>query len=341
MVAVMARKLRIQFEGAIYHVTIRGVDRRPIFGDDADRGRFVQRMGEAVEEYGVRLYLFCFMPNHVHLLCETPRANLSAFMHKLQTAYTVYFNLRHRRTGHLMQGRFGAKPVSGDEYLLKLSRYIHLNPVFARAARNLPLEERIRILRAFPWSSYRGYAGLAPPYDCIDEAPILAQTGMSAKTQRRAYRSFVEGGIAETDEAFQAQIKSARWGIGDEAFQSHVRHLHAAQARRARRIEDVSFRRMEPTAGATAVLDATANAFGIEREALRHRQYDCTARTAAAFLLGRYAGMTQRDIATLLRMGSGSAVCRQLQRLRERLTRDADLNAQIERIRSVLATGIK
>lgn len=110
----IARKLRVQYEGAISHVTVRGVERRRIFDDDADRERFLNRLGEAVAEYGVRLYLFCCMRNHAHVVCETPRANLSAFMLKLQTAYTVYYNLRHRRAGHLMQGRFGAEPVAGD-----------------------------------------------------------------------------------------------------------------------------------------------------------------------------------------------------------------------------------
>ncbi|MFO7535147.1 MAG: transposase, partial [Kiritimatiellia bacterium] len=90
----MARKLRVQFEGAIYHVRLRGVDRRKLFDDDDERARFLKRLAEAVEEYGVRLYLFCLMTNHVHLLVETPKANLSVFMHKLQTAYTVYYNLR-------------------------------------------------------------------------------------------------------------------------------------------------------------------------------------------------------------------------------------------------------
>jgi putative transposase len=135
----MARKLRVQYEGAIYHVTMRGVERRPIFKDDEDRERFLKRLGEAVEEFGLRLYLFSLLQNHIHLLVETPQANLSAFMHKLQTAYTVYYNLRHRRAGHLMQGRFGAEPVQGDTHLLKLTRYIHLNPVFVGRMRKEPL----------------------------------------------------------------------------------------------------------------------------------------------------------------------------------------------------------
>ena len=86
------------------------------------------------------------MQNQVHLVCQRPRANLSAFMHALQRAYTVYYNRRHGRAGHLMQGRYGARPVAGEEYLLKLSRYVHLNPVFVRGCKGLPVEERVRRL---------------------------------------------------------------------------------------------------------------------------------------------------------------------------------------------------
>ena len=328
----MARKLRVQFEGAIYHVTIRGVERRRIFGDDADRERFLTRLGDAVEEYGVRLYLFACMRNHAHLLCETPQANLSAFMHKLQTAYTVYYNLRHRRSGHLMQGRFGAEPVAGDEYLLKLSRYIHLNPVFVRGIKNLPLEDKIRRLRAYRWSSYRGYVGLAEPYAFVDEGPILTLTEARVKRQRRAYRLFVEAGVAETDDEFRKLLKTSRWGIGDEVFQARVRDLHTDRSLEARRWEDVSFRRVEPTLSAACVLEAVSDVFGVDPASLRRRQYDCVARAVAAFMLGRYAGMNQRDIGVFLGMGTGSAVCRQLGRLRERLKDDAELRAQIDRI---------
>ena len=335
----MARKLRVEFEGAIYHVTMRGVERRRIFWDDADRGRFVKRMGEAADEYGVRVYLFACMLNHTHILCETPQANLSAFMHKLQTAYTVYYNLRHRRVGHLMQGRFGAQLVSGDEYLLKLSRYIHLNPVFVRGNKALPPEERVRRLRDYRWSSYRGYAGLDEPYAFIDEAPILAQTGASAKRERQAYRRYVEAGIVESDEEFQTLLKTSRWGIGDEVFQTQVRARHTERTQSARRREDVSFRRVNPVATAAMVLDAVAREFGVEPAALQRRQYDCVARAAAALLLGRYAGMNQRDSAGLLGMGSGSAVCRHLQRLRDRQVHDVALTERIARAARAIAAA--
>ena len=124
------RLLRVEYPGAIYHVTIRGNNRRVLFLDDEDRGRFLERLGEYREEYAVRVYAFCLMTNHVHLVVETPNANLGRFLHRLQTAYTTYFNLRHGQSGHLTEGRYGAKAVEGDEYLLKLARYVQLNPVF-------------------------------------------------------------------------------------------------------------------------------------------------------------------------------------------------------------------
>jgi hypothetical protein len=243
-------------------------------------------------------------------------------MHKLQTAYTVYYNLRHRRVGHLMQGRFGAEPVQGDTYLLKLSRYIHLNPVFVGTMKKEPPEVRREYLRRYPWSSYRGYAGLGRPYDFVAEAPLLALTQVPAQKGRLAYRRFVETGIAETDAEFLELLKDSPWGIGDSEFQNRIRDLHTDQVEQVRRKEDVSFRRVVPTMSATAVLAAVAKEFGLEPAALRRRQYDCAARAVAAFMLGRHAGMNQRDIAAFLGMGSGSAVCRQLQRLRERISDD-------------------
>ena len=116
----MARQLRVEYPGAIYHVTCRMVGNRKdeetfLFKDDADRERFLDRLGERVEQFHIRLYLFVLMTNHFHLVFETPEANCSKFMQSLSTAYTVYYNLRHRRHGHLLDGRFKAKLVEGDD----------------------------------------------------------------------------------------------------------------------------------------------------------------------------------------------------------------------------------
>jgi len=146
----MARLARVEYEGAIYHVTVRGNNRRVLFVDDWDRRRFVKRLGDGAEECDVRVYAFCLMTKHVHLVVETPQANLRHFMHKLETAYTIYFNKRHMESGHLMQGRYGAKAVESDAYLLALTRYVHLNPVYVGAMVRKPLAKRMRALRAYP-----------------------------------------------------------------------------------------------------------------------------------------------------------------------------------------------
>ena len=161
----MARPLRLEYSGAIYHVTGRMVgswrdERLRLFRGSRDYRRFVERLGEGVEEYNVRLYSYCLMGNHYHLVLETPEGNLSRFMQKLITAYTVYYNRRHRRHGHLMDGRFKAKLVEGDEYLLKLSRYVHLNPVQVGRWKKRPVSERIAYLRAVACRFLLKFAGL-------------------------------------------------------------------------------------------------------------------------------------------------------------------------------------
>jgi putative transposase len=130
----MARPLRIHFPGAIYHVCSRmpgswRYERNQLFQDDNDRENFLGRLQQSVQDFEVRLFLYCLMSNHFHLLMETPRGNLSKFMQSLNTGCTVYYSRRHQRHGHLLDGRYKAELVAGDEYLLKLSRYIHLNPV--------------------------------------------------------------------------------------------------------------------------------------------------------------------------------------------------------------------
>ena len=209
-----------------------------MFRDDRDRQRFLARLADCVEADRVRLYLFCLMTNHFHLLLETPEANLSRFMHRLETAYSVYFNLRHRRSGHLTQGRYGARVVRGENYLLRLGRYIHLNPVFVGAAKKLPLRERIEMLRRYRWSSYRSYIGRAAPLDFVDYAPMLAMTKAPAKAKRPGeYRKFVESAIAKSDEDLRRIMSGSPLAIGPEEFVHWVRGMHDKMLGKHRRTE--------------------------------------------------------------------------------------------------------
>ena len=326
----MARKLRIQYEGAIYHVTARGVERRVIFDDDKDREHFVKRLEEAVEATGVRLYLFCLMSNHYHFLVETPRDNLSAFMHKVQTAHTVYYNLRHQRAGHLMQGRYTAKVVQGDDYLGRLSRYIHLNPVFVGSNQKKPLSGRIKLLRDYKWSSYQGYAGIMKSWGFVDEWPILEMfSGRKESDRRKRYRKFVEAGIASSDEEFKRIIEDAVWGIGDDEFCGRMRDLHTDMSRKVMRREDVALRQRSLAIKPENVVNAVAGVLGVEVGSLKKRSYGNQARALAAKMLIRYSGMNQRDAGSYLKIGTGAAVCQQLKVLSVMLETNKGLKSTV------------
>ncbi len=127
----MARPLRLQYPGACYHVTSRGNEKKPIFRNQKDREKFLAYLESAVVRYEAIIHVWCLMGNHYHLFLETPTGNLSQIMRHINGAYTTYFDVKWKRTGHLFQGRYKAILVEADQYATELSRYIHLNPVRA------------------------------------------------------------------------------------------------------------------------------------------------------------------------------------------------------------------
>jgi len=195
----VARPLRIEFAGALYHVTARGNARMPIFGDDADRREFLSVLGQVLERFNWLLHAYCLMGNHYHLMVETAQPNLSAGMRHVNGIYTQRFNRRHARVGHVLQGRFKAILVERDSYLLELCRYVVLNPVRAG------LVERAQDYR---WSSYRPMAGLepAPRFLCCDW--LLGQFGGPSAEARERYREFVAAGSNAPNpwEKLEAQV---------------------------------------------------------------------------------------------------------------------------------------
>jgi len=178
----MARPLRIQYEGAFYHVTSRGNERRAIFKADRDREKFLSYLESAHERYGAIIHVYCLMDNHYHLLLETPRGNLSEILHHVNGAYTTYFNLKRQRSGHLFQGRYRAILVEKDAYCQELSRYIHLNPLRAGMVRDL---------REHRWSSYLDYVGLKR-VSWLETGSILGYFGAEERRAQRGYRDYVE-----------------------------------------------------------------------------------------------------------------------------------------------------
>lgn len=333
----MARKLRLQYEGAIYHITVRGNGRRRIFSDDNDRERLLWRLSESAELYEVHIHLFCLMDNHFHLVVETPRANISRFMQSALTGYSVYFNLKHNTCGHLLQGRYGAVLVEGDEYLLKLSRYVHHNPIRTRAFKTATAEEKAIYLRAYPWSSYRGYIDKRRRYDFVKCDPTLSLVKGRKNEREAMYKQFVESGLAETKDEFEEIVKKAVRSIGSREFRKEVDKQYEELKKACARGDDASFRRDSELYDEDHILKVVASSFKMEVDDLKRRQYNSLARPVAARMLCKHVGLTQRQVADALGYGTGGAVSYQLKRLSAAILEDKKLARQIARIEKGIA----
>lgn len=204
----MVRPLRIEYPGAVYHVTSRGDRREPIAKDDIDRAVFLSTAGQALERFDAQAWAYCLMGNHYHLVIRTREANLSRLMRQINGVYTQAFNRRHKLTGHLFQGRFKAILVDSDSYLLEVCRYVDLNPVRA---------SMVERPDAYPWSSYRALTGLSDKPDWLDIGSVYAQVapGKNASAAAAKYAEFVSQGkgVQLWDEHLKQQIY-----LGDDDF---------------------------------------------------------------------------------------------------------------------------
>jgi REP element-mobilizing transposase RayT len=190
----------------IYHVTSRGNARRKIFLDNADREAFLTTLAWVVERFGWLCHAYCLMDNHFHLMIETPEPNLSRGMRQLNGVYTQGFNRRHRKVGHLFQGRFKAILVERDSYLLELARYVVLNPVRARM---------VKSPAGYAWSSYRPTLGLDPIPPGLSIDWLLGQFAKTKPVARQRYAAFVQSGIGKPSpwEDLKGQVL-----LGSETF---------------------------------------------------------------------------------------------------------------------------
>lgn len=182
----MVRPLRLEYAGAIYHVTSRGDRQEYIFEDDEDRLQWLDNLSKVCSRFHWRIHAYCLMDNHYHIVVETADANLSNGMRQLNGVYTQYFNRRHIRVGHVFQGRFKAILVNKENYLLELSRYVVLNPVRAHMIRNID---------EWQWSSYLSMTGGNTPPDWLETDWLLSHFSKQRKRAIEKYINFVREGI--------------------------------------------------------------------------------------------------------------------------------------------------
>ncbi len=206
----MARPLRIEFPGALYHVMSRGHRQEAIYQDGTDRKSFLDIFADVVERFNWRCYAYCQMTNHYHLVVRTVEANLSAGMQYLNGVYTQASNRRHKRVGHVFQGRYKAMLVDAESYFLELARYIVLNPVRAVVTRTPA---------GWAWSSYRATAGQTVAPEWLDVNELLGHFATDSREARKHYVEFVRDGVGKNDlwSCVQQQVY-----LGDEEFVKRV-----------------------------------------------------------------------------------------------------------------------
>ena len=280
----MARKPRVEFEGAFYHVIVRGNQRQKIFADERDRVTYLARIEHYRERYGFSLYAFVLMPNHVHLLIETKKVFLSKIMQGIQFTYTQMYNRRHRTLGHLFQGRFKAILCDRNRYLLELVRYIHLNPGRLRK----PIDPW-----KYRWSSHGAYLGKKIAVRVKTEA-VLGQLGRSLGQARRAYVRFLEEGLGEGHEEKYYQAIDQRF-LGDEAFVERVAQWTKQKAIKPRGPK-VSFERL---------LETIIGEYGVTKEELtgpgRHRDW-VEGRKVLVYAAREWGKITTQELGQRLRL---------------------------------------
>lgn len=322
----MGRPLRIEYAGALYHITSRGNERKRIFLDDRDRKRFLGILKDYHDRYGILIHSYVLMDNHYHLILETPKGNLLKIMHGLNGGYTGYFNRKYGRSGHLFQGRYKGIIIDKDSYLVPLSRYVHLNPVRAKVV------ERPEQYR---WSSYSGYIGKGEEFEWVEYSWILSQFGRGRIRARRKYREYTEEALKKRVER---PLKSLRSQVilGREEFIKRIRGMLTGKALSH---EIVERKRLIAYPLWDEVVRKVAEAFKIDERAIRGKGSRANAaRRVAIYLAQRYTGLGNKAIGDLFGGIHYSAVSKASGRLREEMISDQRLSKLVDELDSHFKT---
>ncbi len=333
----MARPLRIDVEGGWYHITARGNERRAIFRSEGDRQRFLELLGDLPARFGIKVHAFVLMRNHYHLLLETPLGGLSRAMQWLNVSYSVWFNRRHGRSGHLFQGRFTAIVLEAENCAVKVSRYLHLNPVRLarfglgkqqraelRASQGSPtnaaeIKERIAALRTYRWSSYRAYVGLEGGPGWLETASIYRLFGGRWRERRGHYRAYVEEAVREGVLESPWERLQARTIIGRAAFVKRVK-----AALKGNRREQPAVRALQERSGFEEIIREVERLKGERWTAFRDRRGDW-GRDLVLTVARRRSGLSLQELGRAAGGLDYSSVSVAVTRFERRLAKDKQL----------------
>jgi len=314
----MARPWRIQYEGAIYHVISRGIERGIIFLTDKDYLRFLEYLERAVEKFNLDIFAFVLMGNHYHLLLRTKEPNLSKAMQWLQTSYSVYHNLRHKRSGHLFQGRYKSILVGEKSYWQKLSFYIHLNPIRAGIVKDL---------NDYQWSSYHDYVRPQKVHKWVLAEEILKELSESKQSAQIKYREL----IIEASGQEKKVLEEIKYGLvlGSEKFISWIQGKFVN--RETMNNELPQQKMLGDNEIIEKVLAEIMEEFKVEKDRLIKRRRDKpeVARDVGMYILGRHTGLSNRKIGELFGV-SRSAVSKAIVRVSGQMRRQKELGNRVK-----------
>lgn len=341
----MSRPLRIERAGGWYHMTARGNERRPIFRDDRDRAHFCNLLGEMVNRFRVRLHAFVLMDNHYHLMVELTEPNLSRLGQWLNVSYSVWFNRRHGRSGHLFQGRFKSVVVDPVPWGLELSRYVHLNPVrlggmglgkvdrqkmrvgAVGAPEAAAVKERIARLRRYRWSSYRAYVGLDRRPEWLECERVLELGGGKKQERFRKYREFVELAVRQGLERSPWEQLQEQVVLGGKEFLQELRAHISGDAREQRGVKRLAQARPR----LEEVIANLEKVKGLAWSEFRDRHGD-DGRDLVLYVGRRGCGMKLGELASAAGMSDYSAVWIAIRRYEIRLGRSKSRRAQLKQV---------
>lgn len=310
----MARPLRIEYPGAFYHVTSRGNEQKDVFKSQKDREKFLSYFESSAERYGAVIHAYCLLSNHYHILLETSAGNLSQIMRHINGAYTIYFNIKRKRAGHLFQGRFKAILVEADEYVTELSRYIHLNPVRAGIVAR-PEEYR--------WSSYRNFIGQEKTPEWLKTGFILDYFGKGATEAGKKYQTFVEDLIGkEYESPLQGTVGSSI--LGSAGFVEKITAVHVDTKEADKNVP--ALRQLMSCPSSEEIINVVKTIF-VENEKL--------ARQASIHICHKYSGMKLREIGNLFDVGE-TAIVEASRRFFFKMGEDKKLKKMVERVKKKL-----
>jgi len=325
----MARSLRIQYPGAYYHVTCRGNERKEIFLDDQDYKDFLEKLSLSLDIYNVSLLAHICMPNHFHLLVTTPEGNLSEFMRHFNISYTSHFNRRHHRVGHLYQGRYKAFLIDADNYLLEVSRYIHLNPTRIKAFVKKTVEEKWDALLRHKASSLWGYFSLRKRNDFVNYKTILGHMGGDNRKGRKSYRQFVQEGI-EQEIDNPLEIGKGSGVVGETDFIQWIKEKFLSKETSKR--EQPALRELRKEKKPEELIAQFALLVGKNKEEICQRGEKTLERAMLMELLYRFFELTQPEIGKLVGGIDYSAVSQARRRLQIRMEGEPKLKKRFDKL---------